>query len=161
MEIEKKFLVDEDILLSQIILNNYNREDIKQAYISTDDTEVRIRKIENVYCEYKCFMTIKSKGDLVREEVEFEIPYSKYRDLIGCKMYKGNIIEKIRYKIPLENELVAELDVYGGQLFGLISVEVEFKNKEDANNFIPPRWFGEEVTKNKKYKNKNLAMNLL
>ena len=35
-------------------------------------------------------------------------------------------------------------------------VEVEFKSLEDANKFIIPAWFGEEVTNNDKYKNKNL-----
>lgn len=158
MEIEKKFLLSEDALLSQINLNDYDRYDIEQAYISTEDNEVRIRKIENNYSEYKCYMTIKSKGDLTREEVEFEIPYAKYRDLIGRKMYKGSVINKFRYKIPLEKNLIAELDVYRKQLVGLIVVEVEFETEEEAKLFQKPNWFGEEITNNKKYKNKNLAI---
>jgi len=35
--------------------------------------------------------------------------------------------------------------------------EIEFDNIEDAENFKPLDWFGEEVTYNEKYKNKNLA----
>lgn len=158
MEIERKFLIEEDNLLNAVNLNKYERYELEQAYISTEDNEVRIRKIEYTYGDYKCFMTIKSKGSLSRQEVEFEIPYIKYRNLIGNKMYKGNIIEKLRYKIPLENGLVAELDVYGNKLFGLIVAEVEFKTIDDASNFIKPNWFGREITNDSKYKNKNLAL---
>jgi len=158
MEIEKKFLVDESKLLDAIKLNDCERYEIEQAYVSIEDTEVRIRKIEYNYGNYQCFMTIKSSGDLVRNEVEFDIPYAKYRELIGYKMYKGNIIDKLRYHIQLENNLIAELDIYGKELFGLLVVEVEFKTEEDAKIFQKPNWFGEDVTNDKKYKNKNLAL---
>ena len=33
----------------------------------------------------------------------------------------------------------------------------EFPNKEKANSFEVPSWFGEEITYDKSYKNKNLA----
>lgn len=158
MEIERKFLVHEEELLTSIVLSNYKSYDIQQAYIATDDVEVRIRKIEDSYANYKCFMTIKSKGGLARNEVEFEIPYGHYINLTKCNMYKGNIIEKLRYKIPLENNIIAELDIYDKDLFGLLTVEVEFKTEEEANSFIAPAWFGREVTNDKKYKNKNLAL---
>ena len=168
MEIERKFLVNEEALLSSINLKNYIGNRLEQAYLSTKDAEIRIRKIEyptsvilggikHVSINSKCFMTIKSKGDLSREEVEFELLISKYRDLIENKMYIGNIISKLRYEIPLENNLIAELDIYGKELFGLVIVEVEFETEEDANSFDKPIWFGEEVTNNKKYKNKNLC----
>ena len=156
MEIERKFIVNVDKLLFN--LNDYERQKLEQAYISTDDTEVRIRKIKNNYGENKCYMTVKSSGDLKREEIEFEIPYSKYRDLIGNKMYKGTIIDKLRYKIPLEQGIIAELDVYGRALFGLVVVEVEFESVEQSKQFRQPSWFGEEITNDKKYKNKNLAL---
>ena len=68
----------------------------------------------------------------------------------------GQVIRKTRTRIPLENKLIAELDVYHG--IDLRVVEVEFKNKSEVDAFIPPQWFGEEVTDNKQYKNKNLAI---
>lgn len=160
LEIERKFLVNEDKLLTEISLDNYDKYSIEQAYISTEDREVRIRKIENSYSKSKCFMTIKSKDDLVRKEVEFEIPYNKYQDLISLEMYKGNIINKLRYKVPLENGLIAEIDIYRQQLFGLVMVEVEFKTEEEAQLFQKPNWFGEEVTNNNKYKNRKLATDI-
>lgn len=89
---------------------------------------------------------------MIRKEIEFEIPYSKYKDIINLKMYKGTIINKLRYRISLENNLVAELDVYGKELFGLIIVEVEFKTEEEAKSFKKSNWFGKEVTNDSKYK---------
>ena len=70
---------------------------------------------------------------------------------------QGNIIKKLRYFIPLENNLIAELDIYQDQLEGLMVVEVEFPSINHARNFMVPNWFGTELTENKKYKNKNLA----
>ena len=37
-------------------------------------------------------------------------------------------------------------------------VEVEFNSLEEAEAFIPPAWFGEEVTGNKQYSNAQLAL---
>lgn len=70
---------------------------------------------------------------------------------------QGKLIEKNRYDIPLYDGLIAELDIYHGDLEGLIIVETEFKTEEQADSFIVPDWFGEEITENKRYKNKNLA----
>ena len=38
-------------------------------------------------------------------------------------------------------------------------VEVEFSSLEQADNFEPADWFGREVTIDKSYQNKALAMN--
>lgn len=59
--------------------------------------------------------------------------------------------------IPIENDLIAELDIYSNQLEGLSTVEVEFPSLEVATNFQAPEWFGIDITSNKSYKNKNLA----
>lgn len=36
-------------------------------------------------------------------------------------------------------------------------VEVEFANEQDADSFIPPAWFGENVSKDKRYTNSFLS----
>ena len=68
-----------------------------------------------------------------------------------------NLIMKDRYAIPLENGLIAEMDVFKGNLLGLVMVEVEFKNEEDAINFVPPSWFGEDVSDDYRYRNVHLS----
>ena len=69
----------------------------------------------------------------------------------------GILIDKIRYLIPLDDKHTAELDIFRGTLAPLRLVEVEFDSEEEANAFIPPAWFGDDVTNSKKYHNSRLS----
>lgn len=149
-EIERKFLVND---IPSII---EGRESclIEQYYISINP-EIRLRKVQKLNdSQANYYMTQKSNGTEIREETEIEVDEVFY--LNNQKRMVGQIIRKIRTRIPLENNLVAELDVY--QDIDLQVVEVEFKNELEANEFIPPQWFGEEVTNDERYKNRNLAI---
>jgi adenylate cyclase len=66
-------------------------------------------------------------------------------------------VEKTRYEIPFENRFF-EIDVYHGDLDGLLTAEMEFFNEEESNIFVAPEWLSEEVTDDKRYKNQNLAL---
>lgn len=145
MEIERKFLVKQ--LPDK--LYEYDNQNINQYYISYEP-EVRIRTQD-----YKRFLTIKSTGDLIRKEVEIEISKIEYEKLKELSM--SNPIFKTRFIIP-KSDYVFELDIYHN-IPGLITVEVEFKTEQDADNFIVPEWFGDEITYIKEFKNKNLAKN--
>lgn len=71
---------------------------------------------------------------------------------------KGNTtipISKVRRYIDWNGKEIT-IDIYNGELHGLIIAEVEFKSVEDANKFTIPDWMGSEITNNKTYKNKNL-----
>lgn len=142
-EIEKKYLVNKLPNLSTCKKSN-----IIQGYISYNP-ETRIRKIDNSF-----FITYKSDEFLIRDEDEKEIDEEKYNILF--KKIKNNIIYKTRYYIKDKNYLY-ELDIYHGSLEGLITVEVEFQNLNDALKFKPPLWFGIEITNNIKYKNSSLS----
>ena len=69
----------------------------------------------------------------------------------------GRLIKKKRYMIPLDCGLTAELDVFEEHLAPLILVEVEFPTEEEANRFVPPDWFAEDVTFTKQYHNSVLS----
>lgn len=148
MEIERKFLVNDKINLMD--LSKYEKEEITQYYLFKNP-EMRIRK-----CGEKFYVTYKGAGDLQRIEQETDVSpvfFEKFKDY--CK---GQVIYKTRYKIPLANSLVAEVDFYHSYLKGLRIVEIEFDSVEQANAFKDfPDFFGEEVTNNPKYKNKNLS----
>ena len=146
MEIEKKYLV------SKLNFNpeKYPSKEIEQGYISTDPV-IRIRKYGKDY-----ILTIKGKGHLAREEYELDISAVQYQNLLS--KVDNSIITKIRYYIPLNDSLTAELDVYEGFLKGLMTVEVEFPTIEEAENFISPSWFGKDVTFDKRYKNASLSI---
>ncbi len=145
MEIEKKFLLNEIPNLSL-----YNFKTIKQAYVSTSPV-IRLRQLDDLY-----FLTVKSHGHLAREEFELTISKEEFENL--STKIEGSIISKTRYYIPISDNFTAELDIYYDDLEGLSTVEVEFDSIQSANNFIPPKWFGKDITMFKEYKNNHLAL---
>ena len=47
--------------------------------------------------------------------------------------------------------------IFHGKHSGLILAEVEFPTEEEANQYCPPDWFGEDVTLSTRYHNSNLS----
>ena len=148
-EIERKFAIKylpKELKIESIVY-------IKQAFIYRDNlTHIRIRDIKENYPENKqtYIYTLKTKGDIKdksnignRYEIENEISKEEFEKLIKNKI--SNIIEKTRIKIPIGNNLKAEIDIYYDYLEGMLTLEVEFPNEELANNFQKPDWFGEEL----------------
>ena len=62
-----------------------------------------------------------------------------------------------RYLIPLTDKLTIELDIFEGDLAPLKLAEVEFETKEEAESFLPPKWFGKDVTFSSDYHNSTLS----
>ncbi|MGN1157090.1 MAG: CYTH domain-containing protein [Agathobacter sp.] len=145
MEIERKFLVKE---LPEN-LESYKQLHISQGYLNTNPV-VRIRRSNDEY-----YLTYKGKGMMVREE--YNLPLNEEAFLHMLPKIDGILIDKIRYLIPLDDKLTAELDIFRGTLAPLRLVEVEFDSEEEANAFIPPAWFGDDVTNSKKYHNSRLS----
>ncbi|MBQ7353272.1 MAG: adenylate cyclase [Clostridia bacterium] len=144
MEIERKFIVNE--LPS---LENIQKKKIKQGYV-TLSPELRVRQADDKY-----YLTKKGEGFLIREEEEIEISASE-----GEKYFSqcaNRLVYKTRYYIPYKNHTI-ELDIYEKNHKGLVVCEVEFSSVEEASGFIPPTWFGEEITENREYRNKYLAL---
>ena len=59
--------------------------------------------------------------------------------------------------VRLKDSLFIELDIFSGDLAPLMLAEVEFPDKETANHFTPPKWFGEDVTFSSSYHNSTLS----
>lgn len=145
MEIERKFLV-KNIPAN---LESYAQQRISQGYINTNPV-VRIRRSNDDY-----YLTYKGKGHMVREEYNLPLNAESFAHMLS--KIDGILIDKIRYLIPLDDTHTAELDIFQGTLAPLRMVEVEFDTVEDANAFLPPEWFGEEVTTNRGYHNSSLS----
>lgn len=153
VEIEKKYKIKN----LPHNLDSYTFLEIEQGYLCTEPV-VRIRKMNEEY-----ILTYKSKTSLqesqyqtkISNEAEFPLTESSYLHLRG--KVDGNLIQKRRYLIPLENGLKVELDVFDGHLKGLVFAEVEFPNVEEASKFIPPDWFGEDVSLDKRFNNSYLS----
>ena len=147
LEIERRFLVEE----LPKDLDKYPHQYIVQGYLSTKEgTSIRLRhKGDNYY------QTIKKGTGKIREQTEISISKPMY-DILWNET-NGKRIKKVRYEIPYGKNTI-ELDIYYGKLEGLETVEVEFDSIEECDNFIPPEWFGAEVTEIKEFTNKQLAI---
>ena len=148
MEIERKYLIKN---LDQLPfhLNDYPHHEIEQAYLNTEPV-IRIRRQDQDY-----YLTYKSKGLMAREEYNLPLNAESYMHLL--EKADGNILTKTRYEIPLGNHLIIELDIFHGKFDGLILAEIEFPNMEEAESFIPPDWFLDDVTYEAEYHNSNLS----
>ncbi len=145
MEIERKFLIKK----LPDNLTSYKARKIEQAYLCTDPV-VRVRRDNDDY-----YLTYKSKGMIVREEYNLPLTKEAYGHLLAKA--DGNIITKTRYEIPEKDNLTIELDVFEGKFDGLLLAEVEFASEEEALGYIPPEWFGEDVSNSTKYHNSTLS----
>jgi CYTH domain-containing protein len=150
VEIERKFLVP----APPPRLDRHPHGPIEQGYVAIhpDGTEVRIRRREDT-----AVLTVKSGGLLTRVEEEITLDDGTFERL--WPLTAGRRIEKVRHLIPAGSDgLVIELDVYGGDLDGLVVAEVEFASEADAEAFAPPAWLGREVTADARFKNQRLAV---
>lgn len=148
VEIERKFLVER----APAGLPAGQR--IEQGYLAVadDGVEVRVRRRDGV-----ATLTIKSGPAQVRVEEELEIDERRFEAL--WRLTGGRRIAKTRHVLDVEPGLVAELDVYDGDHAGLLVAEVEFASIEASERFVPPDWFGREVTGEAGYANQSLALN--
>ncbi|MDR1000248.1 MAG: CYTH domain-containing protein [Clostridiales bacterium] len=145
VEIERKFLLD----AIPFDLSKFEHIDIEQAYISVDPV-IRLRRADDDF-----FLTVKQGFDMAHEEAEFVITQEQYDRLLRKAETKS--IKKTRVRIPIVEGHIAELDIYHDSLAGFATVEVEFKNVENAREFMPPVWFGQEVTGDLRYANSAIA----
>lgn len=147
MEIERKYLITDP----PADYASYPFHLIEQGYLATDPV-VRVRKEDDTY-----YLTYKAKGLMVREEYNLPLTADSYAHLL--QKADGHILTKKRYLIPLDgsDHLTIELDVFEGKFKGLMLAEVEFPSKEEAESFIPPVWFGKDVTFSGEYQNSKLS----
>jgi CYTH domain-containing protein len=145
MEIERKWVLDappEDLAPG---------ERVEQGYVALDDhAEVRVRRKGDTHT-----LTIKSEPGLTRVEEELEIDADRFASLWA--LTGGRRVVKTRHLVPL-GELTVEVDVYAGDLDGLVTAEVEFPSEAASEAFDPPGWLGREVTGDPRYANRALAV---
>lgn len=148
-EIERKFLITE--LPEE--MEQYPVWLLEQAYLCREPV-VRVRREERGE-ERNYVLTYKSKGLMIRREENLPLDEGSYFHLRAKA--DGRIITKKRYRIPERDGLTVELDVFEGELAGLVMAEVEFPDEETARSYMPPAWFGREVTEEPAYHNSRLS----
>lgn len=149
IEIERKFLV-----ATMPDLSTASRSSLRQGYLTVpeDSVEVRLRQTDARFV-----LCVKTGSGIVRGEREIEIARDQFDRL--WPQTEGRRIEKTRWTGRLgEGGLSFELDVFAGDLEPLVIVEVEFASAEEAEAFSPPDWFGRDVSLDKRFGNKSLAI---
>lgn len=138
VEIERKWLVNDWPDNLSLLF----KEEMRQGYIVTSPT-VRIRQENTIFSNVKekeikdsYILCFKSKGSLVRKEIEMAIDKDKFielEDLIGLPL-----INKKRNTYLLKDGHHLEVNqVDEGLDSEFFYAEIEFKSIEDANNFKP------------------------
>ena len=147
-EIERKYVVTDP----PSDLDRARSDLIEQGYIAItdDDLEVRVRRRGE-----QAVLTIKKGEGRTRLEEEIEIDAERFERL--WPLTEERRLEKTRYVVPHAGGLELEVDVYAGELEGLVTAEVELSSEDAAERFEPPSWFGPEVTEDPHYKNQWLA----
>jgi adenylate cyclase len=145
MEVERKFLVSDPPEL-----DTSSGEEIEQGYLAIgEEGEVRLRRRGE-----DLVLTAKRGSGLSRDEAEVELDRERFEEL--WPLTEGRRLHKRRHVIP-HGDLEIELDVYEGDLEGLVVAEIEFASEEGAGAFEPPEWLGEDVTGDARYLNETLA----
>ncbi len=145
VEIERKFLVPETPDLS-----GTDSDEIDQGYLAIgSDGEVRLRRKGE-----RLLLTAKRGSGISRDEAEVELDREPFERL--WPLTEGRRLHKRRHVIPY-GDLRIEVDVYEGELEGLVVAEIEFSSEDEARAFQPPDWIGGEVTGDERYLNETLA----
>ncbi len=181
LEVERKWLID-SVGSLPIEVVGAPADEIEQGYltIGADGSETRVRRRAG-----QCTLTVKSGSGLVRRETEISLTAEQFEVLWPAT--ENARIQKSRRavrgeggvsgggRVPGEGGVrgaaglaaaggvsvggvTIEVDVYSGALEGLVVAEVEFDDPWGAESFIPPYWFGREVTAESAYKNRSLAL---
>jgi len=148
-EIEKKFLVKGDF--KSLVVKETR---IIQGYLSSvPERTVRVRTKGD-----KGFITIKGIGNesgASRYEWEREISVEDANALLA--ICEPGVIDKTRFIVEADGNLVFEVDEFYRDNEGLTVAEIELPSED--TQFSKPEWLGEEVTGDVKYYNSMLMKN--
>ncbi len=133
-EIERKFLV----VVMPDISSLKSIRDERYYLFSGNGIELKIQLRGNIYQLER----MAEVGNFSRTQEKVEITQEEFEKLRKC--VAGPAIIRDSYLICKTPQIT--LKVYRGEFEGLVRAEVEFESVEDARNFQPLPWFGDEIT---------------
>jgi CYTH domain-containing protein len=149
-QVERRFLVDFDDIPRGVMGQS---TDIVQSYISFTP-EIRLRNVNGNEFLFTLRTPINDGGEAHRRDVEFNLTADEYNELF--QKISGTAIRKARYRVTYDDVNV-RLDIFFGDLDGLVFAEILFSDAEEAAAFMPLHWFGEEITEDGRYRNAALS----
>ena len=146
-EIERKFLVVSDAWRRRATGTSH----IVQGYLARGRrSTIRVR----IKDDKQATLTIKSRERGVsRSEFEYRIALKDARAML--ELCGNSRIEKDRYTVP-HGKLTWEIDVFIHPA-ELVLAEIELERADE--DFKLPKWLGEDVTDDPRYRNSSLADN--
>ena len=132
----------------------YRKYFMQQYYLpEQEEGYIRYRRRDEEF-----FKTIKSGEGMVRKESEHLVSKEEFDSHLESHI--GKVIEKERFVFLYEG-LTYELDRFVGALKGLCYLEIEFDDKETAEEFKLPEIFSHlniaEVTNDKRFNNASIS----
>lgn len=115
----------------------------------------RLRSERDGLGVYEYFKERKTGEGVSRQELKEKLSKETF-----CKLFADVqcSLEKTRYYYPLPDGNIAEINCFHGKLSGYFQAEVEFTTAEKAAAFVPPDWFGQEVTEDETHSSYYLAL---
>ena len=126
---------------------------IEQGYLAIEGkggTEVRLRRRDG-----ETVLTVKRGSGRTRTEEELDLEPEQFEAL--WPLTEGRRVAKMRYLVRTETGDI-EVDVFEGELAGMVTAEMEFDSEAASDVFDPPDWLGAEVTGDNRYANETLAV---
>jgi CYTH domain-containing protein len=148
VEIERKFRLEGE----PDWISDCDSTRIEQGYLAIEGAggaEVRLRRRDG-----ETLLTVKLGSGEIRTEEEIALEPEQFEAL--WPLTKGRRVEKVRYLVPTESGEI-EVDVFEGELAGMITAEMELDSEAQSDAFDPPGWLGREVTGDDRYANETLA----
>ena len=147
LEIERRFLV------KNLPAGWRHRPHVRidQGYfpVTSKDIEIRLRRKQTSSC-----LTVKGGHGRTRLEEEVKLAREQFNSL--WPLTRAARVSKTRYLIPNRANTI-EMDVYRGAHKGLVTAEIEFRSRHESAAFVPPGWFGREITGEERFANRTLA----
>ena len=139
-EFELTFLPKNEILSK---LKGVSYKEILDIYIPSTSKHptLRLRKSGNKY-EMTKKEPIKEGDSSHQLETTIPLTRDEFEELASIK---GKRVSKNRY-LYTEGNHVCEIDVFQGDLKGLVLVDVEFKSNKEKSEFQQPAWLLKDVT---------------
>ncbi len=147
IEVEHKFLLLNDDWRQAVSHSVYYR----QGHLTraADNCSIRIRVSDD-----QAWLNIKSADiGVQRHEYEYKIPLQEAHEMLDNLCHKP-LIEKKRHFVNYAGH-VWEIDEFEAENKGLIVAEIELSSAGEF--FAKPPWIGQEVTRDLRYYNNNLA----
>lgn len=149
LEIERKFLIKGFPVGLQML----RHVEMEQGYLSIDP-EIRLHRATDMATgKSECWITLKSEGELVRNEYATRIDENFYFD--ATDFMNAAMIQKEYRSYKLGPWVLEVSHVDPGTPRAFFYAEIEFPTEKDARDFDVPNYLGREITFNEDYKMKN------